>query len=135
MQKIIADMRVLCYGVLFDSQDEYNRISASTVRESFHRFLKSVPDTYGTRYLRTPTGEDIERILKGNEARIRKSYCISRLHTLDLEIMSENLVWSVNWKEIGPKGCFESNGHARSVDMACCFWIYLSSQWYQHSTA
>jgi len=68
-QKITAALRVLCYGVSFDSTDEYCRESETVCRESFHRFCRAVVELHAHKYLRNPTIDDLKRIEKENAKR------------------------------------------------------------------
>ena len=63
LQKIIAALRMLVYGVTTDFIDEYVRIGESTVIESLKNFVKAVVDIFSKEYLRSPNSEDIGRLL------------------------------------------------------------------------
>jgi hypothetical protein len=74
IQKTIAALRQLAYGSPADAideyvLDEYVRIGESTAINSLQRFCRAVVDAFGDEYLRTPTQEDTERILRVNEQR------------------------------------------------------------------
>ncbi|KAG2878503.1 hypothetical protein PC116_g24996 [Phytophthora cactorum] len=68
-QKVTAALRMLGNGTSADGQDEYCRVSESTVMKSFSAFCKSIVDIYGKEYLRSPTADDVAKILRFNERR------------------------------------------------------------------
>ena len=63
LQKIIAALRMLVYGVTADFMDENVRIGESTTIKSLKNFVKAVVDIFSNEYLRTPKNEDIARLL------------------------------------------------------------------------
>ncbi|XP_028091555.1 uncharacterized protein LOC114291873 [Camellia sinensis] len=63
LQKKTAAMRMLAYGVVADSVDDYVRIGESTAIESLKHFVKAVVATFSERYLRSPNNDDISRLL------------------------------------------------------------------------
>ena len=69
LQKIIAALRMLAYGVTADFMDEYARIGESTAIESLKKFVKAVVDIFSKEYLRSPNNEDIARLLFNGERR------------------------------------------------------------------
>jgi hypothetical protein len=69
LQKFVAVIRVLAYGIPSDLMDEYAQISETTIIESIIQFSRSVKEIFGPEYLRTPTMEDLKRIYLMNERR------------------------------------------------------------------
>jgi hypothetical protein len=69
LQKCTAALRILAYGVAADLTDEYCRIGESTAIESLYKFCDVVITLYGDYYLRSPTEDDVKRILDENEKR------------------------------------------------------------------
>ena len=69
LQKITAAYRIITYGTLADSVDEYIRIGESTAIESLRRFVKAVIAMFGDHYLRSPNNIDIARLLQTREQR------------------------------------------------------------------
>jgi len=67
LQKLTAALRVLAFGVAYDSADEYVRLSESAVRETVHRFARFVVDKFQLVYLRKPTLSDLQRLLSDYE--------------------------------------------------------------------
>jgi hypothetical protein len=67
LQKCVAAIRILTYGLLADAVDEYVRIGESTAREALQHFCAAIIDVFGQQYLRAPTRDDIARILAFNE--------------------------------------------------------------------
>lgn len=68
-QKLTAAMRQLAYGISADALDEIIGISAELARESLLTFCQDVVDIYEEEYLRRPTQEDVDRLLKENKKR------------------------------------------------------------------
>ncbi|KAK1578022.1 hypothetical protein Q3G72_026942 [Acer saccharum] len=67
-QKMTLVMRMLTYGILVDAADEYSRyeysrLGKSTIIESFQHFIRAIPQIYGATYLRSPTKDDLTRLL------------------------------------------------------------------------
>ena len=63
LQKIIAALRMIAYGVAADFMDEYVWIGESTAIESLKKIVKEVVDIFSKEYLRSPNNEDIARLL------------------------------------------------------------------------
>ncbi|KAK4847581.1 hypothetical protein QYF36_003554 [Acer negundo] len=67
-QKMTLVMRMLAYGIPADAADEYSRLGESNIIESFHHFIRAIPQIYGATYLRSPTKDDLTRLLhKANQ--------------------------------------------------------------------
>ncbi|XP_059428458.1 uncharacterized protein LOC132162210 [Corylus avellana] len=58
-----AALRMLAYGVMADLMDEYLRIGESTAMECFKLFVQAVNSKFSTEYLRSPTQDDVARLL------------------------------------------------------------------------
>lgn len=69
LQKVTAALRMLAKGVSADSLDDYVRLGESTVLRCLKEFCATIVDLYGEEYLRQPTEQDIQRLLKENEDR------------------------------------------------------------------
>ncbi|KAI8571886.1 hypothetical protein RHMOL_Rhmol01G0154900 [Rhododendron molle] len=69
LQKMMAAIRILAYGVSADFLDEIVRIGESTAIESLERFVKAVIEIFSGEYLRSPTSNDIARLLAVGEWR------------------------------------------------------------------
>ena len=69
LQKIIAALRMIAYGVAADFMDEYVWIGESTAIESLKKFVKVVVDIFSKEYLRSLNNEDIARLLVNGESR------------------------------------------------------------------
>ncbi|XP_020395832.1 protein ALP1-like [Zea mays] len=69
LQKVCAAMRILAYGLPSDAVDEYIQIGESTARECLHHFCRAIIDCFSAWYLRTPTQDDINRIMHNSESR------------------------------------------------------------------
>ena len=63
LQKATAAIRLLAYGSAADSIDEYIRIGESTALECLEHFCEGVIACFAETYLRSPTEDDIKRIL------------------------------------------------------------------------
>ena len=68
LQKIIAVMRMLAYGVAADFVDEYVRIGESIAIESLKKFVKAVISIFSKKYMRSPNKDGIARLLKEGES-------------------------------------------------------------------
>jgi hypothetical protein len=68
-QKIIAALRILCYGMCTDATNEYCRTNERTAMESLKRFCMAVRLEFEAYYLRQPTRVDFDRQLAINSAR------------------------------------------------------------------
>ncbi|XP_066346478.1 protein ALP1-like [Miscanthus floridulus] len=69
LQKCTAAIRQLATGSCADELDEYLKIGETTAMEALKNFVKGVREVFGERYLRRPTMEDTERLLKLGEKR------------------------------------------------------------------
>ncbi|KAK4734123.1 hypothetical protein R3W88_008384 [Solanum pinnatisectum] len=69
LQKITAVFRMLAYGLPADATDEYVKIGESTTIESMKRFCRAIVEVFGERYLRSPTPNDVARLLHIGEQR------------------------------------------------------------------
>jgi hypothetical protein len=69
LQKCVAAIRILAYGVPADAIDEYVRIGESTARQSFQHFCRAVIKVFGDHYLRAPNATDVARLLQEGEER------------------------------------------------------------------
>jgi len=69
LQKCTAAIRQMATGSSADQLDEYLKIGETTALEALKNFVKGVREVFGERYLRRPTMEDTERLLKLGEKR------------------------------------------------------------------
>ncbi|XP_072147476.1 uncharacterized protein [Setaria viridis] len=69
LQKCVAAMRILTYGVPADAVDEYVRIGESTARKALHHFCRAVIDVFSEYYLWAPNATDVARLLQEGEDR------------------------------------------------------------------
>ena len=69
LQKITVVFRMLAYGVPADATDEYVKIGESTAIQSLKRFFRAIVELFAEQYLRTPTANDIARLLYIGEHR------------------------------------------------------------------
>ncbi|XP_073067236.1 uncharacterized protein [Primulina eburnea] len=65
----ITSLRMLAYGTPADAADEYIKIGESTALECMQRFCRDIVEVYAERYLRSPTANDIYRLLSIGEQR------------------------------------------------------------------
>lgn len=63
LQKVTAVFRMLAYGVPADATDEYVKIGESTAIESMKRFCRAIVEIFAEQYLRSPTANDVARLL------------------------------------------------------------------------
>ncbi|XP_026417236.1 uncharacterized protein LOC113312715 [Papaver somniferum] len=64
--KLVVVMKCLCKSTPADSVDDYTRIGATTIYMYLKRFCHTICMTFGERYLREPTPEDVQRLLQEN---------------------------------------------------------------------
>ena len=69
IQKVVAAIRMLAYGISADFLDEYVRMGESTIIECLKHFVKAVVEVFGEEYLRAPNAQDTARLLAINSAR------------------------------------------------------------------
>ena len=69
LAKCTMAMRMLAYGVAADAVDEYIKIGGTTALECLRRFCKGIIRLYEHEYLRAPTQDDLQRILRVSEMR------------------------------------------------------------------
>jgi len=78
LQKVVAAFRVIAYGEAPDRTDEYVRLSASTIAMLVRELMRFIVDEFGPSYLRSPTREELQRILTRNAERAMPG-CIGSL--------------------------------------------------------
>lgn len=61
--KVTAALRMLAYGKPADSLDAELSVSGTTIQESTKKFVRAIVAQFGDEYLRSPTQEDMNRIL------------------------------------------------------------------------
>lgn len=54
---------MLAYGLPADATDEYVKIGKSTAIESMKRFCRAIVEIFSEQYLRSPTTNDVARLL------------------------------------------------------------------------
>jgi len=69
LQKCTVAIRMLAYGTSADQLDEVLKIAASTCLEILGKFAEGVIEKFGEEYLRPPRSDELEKILRENEAR------------------------------------------------------------------
>jgi hypothetical protein len=69
LQKCVAAIRVLAYGLPHDIVDEYVRIGESTTCEAVKKFCEGIIACYKDQYLRLTNPDDVRRILDRNKER------------------------------------------------------------------
>ncbi|XP_039837514.1 uncharacterized protein LOC120698095 isoform X2 [Panicum virgatum] len=69
LQKVVAAMRILAYGLPLDAVDEYVQIGTSTAREALNHFYSAVIVAFGEEYLHSLTPVDVARVLQEGERR------------------------------------------------------------------
>ncbi|XP_048623620.1 uncharacterized protein LOC125592474 [Brassica napus] len=67
LQKCTAAIRMLAYGQSGDTYDEYLRLGDSTSRLCLENFTNAIIYLFGDEYLRSPTPEDLQRLLDVGE--------------------------------------------------------------------
>jgi hypothetical protein len=69
IQKMTAAIRMLAYGTTADLCDEYVSIGETTAMKCVKKFVKAVVSNFSEEYLRSPTNNDIARLLALGESR------------------------------------------------------------------
>ncbi|XP_073153988.1 uncharacterized protein [Henckelia pumila] len=69
LQKVTAAFRILTYALPADATDEYIKIGESTAIECVKRFCRAIVEIFKGQYLRSPTANDIARLLHIGEQR------------------------------------------------------------------
>ncbi|KAH9138932.1 hypothetical protein AeRB84_016788 [Aphanomyces euteiches] len=67
--KIVAALRMLAYATPADALDENFEISETTLFDTLRHFIDAVIACFGEEFMRGPTEEDVERLLKVNAQR------------------------------------------------------------------
>ena len=68
-QKMTVAIRMLAYGTTADLCDEYVSIGETTAIKCLKKFAKVVVSNFSEEYLRSPTNNDISRLLALGESR------------------------------------------------------------------
>ena len=68
-QKATAALRMLAYGSSADQLDEVIRTAESIALKCLERFCIGIVEAFGEEYLRSPTHEDLNKILEVNSSR------------------------------------------------------------------
>ncbi|XP_059669524.1 uncharacterized protein LOC132314717 [Cornus florida] len=69
IQKMIAAIRILAYGISANLCDEYIKISERIAIESLKKFCDAIIAMYAEQYQRSPNADDIARLLREGEER------------------------------------------------------------------
>ncbi|XP_039778578.1 protein ALP1-like [Panicum virgatum] len=69
LQKCVASIRILAYGLPADAVDEYIQIGDSTALKAMRHFCRAIIKAFGATYLRAPNQQDIARLLAEGESR------------------------------------------------------------------
>jgi len=65
-QKVVAAFRVIAYGEAPDRPDAYVRLFASTIAMTRRESMRFIVHYLGSSYLRPPTPEELQRILRAS---------------------------------------------------------------------
>ena len=68
-QKMTVAIRILAYGTMADLCDEYMSIGESIAMKCLKIFVKAMVSNFSKEYLRSPTNNDIARLLALGESR------------------------------------------------------------------
>ncbi|KAL7600927.1 hypothetical protein Lser_V15G23011 [Lactuca serriola] len=69
LQKCAAAIKLMAMGESPDSIDDYMRMSERTARKSLYRLARGVIETFGYKYLRKPSLNDIQQLYPAHEER------------------------------------------------------------------
>lgn len=117
LQKVTAAIRLLAYGVSADYLDEWIRLGESTINKCLRRFVGAIQKKYGPTYLRSPTADDMKRMLSQNAARGFPG-CLGSIDCFHWEWKNCPNAWTAQYKGKKGKGV---------VAEACCgpdLWIW-----------
>ncbi|KAG2248627.1 hypothetical protein Bca52824_088255 [Brassica carinata] len=67
LQKATTAIRMMAYGCAADAVDEYLRLGESTAMSCLENFVEAIIYLFGDEYLRTPTPQDLQRLLDVGE--------------------------------------------------------------------
>ena len=67
LQKCTVAIRQLAYGTTTDMFDEYLHVGETTGRKCLKTFCKVVVEAFGDTYLRRPTSDDCQRLMRMHE--------------------------------------------------------------------
>ncbi|XP_047961763.1 uncharacterized protein LOC125206561 [Salvia hispanica] len=67
LQKCTVAIRLLAYGTTADMFDEYLHVGETTGRSCLKNFCKGVVEAFGDTYLRRPTADDCQRLMRMHE--------------------------------------------------------------------
>lgn len=79
-QKVTFALHMLAYTTRADQLGGYIRLVELTVLKTLHRFCRTIVDVFGDTYLKTPTIEDLHKILILHS----KCRCVDCLGSLDV---------------------------------------------------
>ena len=109
-QKLTSALRMLAYGTLADQLDDLTRMAESTTLHNLKVFCNSIISRYGTEYLRAPTKDDMEMVLRLHErskVMARTSWFIG-CDAVGVEELSQGTQRSVSRKRWSGYCCFGS---------------------------
>ncbi|CAN6310313.1 unnamed protein product [Urochloa humidicola] len=69
LQKCVASLHILAYGIPADLTDDYVRIADSTARQALQHFCRAIIAVFSNYYLRAPNEADVARLLVEGENR------------------------------------------------------------------
>ncbi|XP_023746867.1 uncharacterized protein LOC111895011 [Lactuca sativa] len=69
LQKCVVAIKLMALGESPDSIDDYMRMSDRIARESLYRLARGVIETFGDKYLRTPSLNEIQQLYAAHEER------------------------------------------------------------------
>ena len=117
LQKVTAACQLLAYGTGADQLNEWIRLGESTIAKCLRKFVFAVIDVYGSEYLRSPTAEDLTRLLNANSRRGFPG-CFGSIDCWHWEWKNCPTAWAAQYKGKKGKGC---------VAEMCCgpdLWIW-----------
>ncbi|XP_033138178.1 uncharacterized protein LOC103844455 [Brassica rapa] len=112
LQKCTAAIRMLAYGQSGDTYDEYLRLANSTSRLCLENFTNAIIKLFGDEYLRSPTAEDLQRLLDVGEVRSFPGMIGSIDCTFnDINVLDRSPVFDDIVQGRAPKVKFKVNNH------------------------
>ncbi|XP_021761428.1 uncharacterized protein LOC110726284 [Chenopodium quinoa] len=109
IQKFTVAIRMLAYGCSADQVDEYLKLGESTARECLGQFVEGVIAQFATEYLRKPTLEHIQRLLR--EGKDRGFPCMTPGSCNDINVLQCSPVFDDIINNRAPQVLFIVNGN------------------------
>ncbi|XP_004959684.1 uncharacterized protein LOC101773609 [Setaria italica] len=109
LQKVVAAIRILAYGLPADAVDEYVQIGKSTAHEALYHFCSAVIVAFGKEYIRSPTPVDVAHLLQVGENHGFPGSCN------DINVLQRSPIFSAYIRGETPLVQFTVNGRTYDI--------------------